>query len=660
MIINPYLTINKVKWLSICFFATIIPHFIHSPLWVTFAIILAVVWRFHLSNTGSAIPSLLIRICLVAMAVALIYIQYGILLGRDPGVSFLLLMLAFKMLEIKTKRDVLFFLFLNYFVIVTNFLYLQNILIALYMFIAVWVNTAVLININRLTVTANIKHDFRLAFTLIAQAVPIMLVMFLLFPRIEASLWSALEDNSSRLTGLSEQMNPGDISSLIKNHKIAFRVHFKNNAPVKRDMYWRGPVLSVFQGKRWSSLQAVPINLLTHRLKGTSYHYTITLEASGRKYLPTLDKAGNAPNNAFLSQEYSAYANVKIDNRRSYSLFSRAFDAKPQAELVNRQLYTQTQAKLNPKTQHYIQTLKKHIKTPEAIVNHVLLMFQNQKYIYSLKPPLLGEHAIDEFLFKTRKGFCEHYASAFVILMRYAGIPARVVTGYQGGEYNPVGNYYIIRNSDAHAWAEIWLPNKAWLRIDPTAYIAPERIEKGIDASLAGDTSWTRSQYSNNKIIRKMSYYWDSINNSWNQWILGYGEDLQTKFLALLGFDNPNWQQMITLLIISISLTFFFFFLYYHYRKFRTKKSPTERLYHLFCKKLASIGMEKYSWEGPNCYYKRINESQNKVTKQLSAESKPIIELYIQLKYDTNTETRLLTELKVLVKNFQPNRFISK
>ncbi len=652
MLNNPYLTISKVKLLSVSFFATIIPHFLRLPIWVSLLVIACVVWRFHLSNTGSAIPNLLTRISLITLAIILIFLQYGALFGRDPGVAFLILMLGFKMLEMKTKRDVLFFLFLNYFVIITNFLYSQNFLLAIYMFIAVWFITSVLININRLNSTSNLKIDFRLSFTIIAQALPIMLVMFLLFPRIDSSIWKLPEDARNSSTGLSDKMSPGDISKLIKNHKIAFRVKFAKQAPEKKNMYWRGPVLSQFDGRSWNSLIPKPINLLTHRLEGKSYSYTITLEATGKKYLPTLDIPGSAPENAYLSQEYSAYSNFKVDSRKSYSLYSRAKNADNSYSSPNRRIYTRSFSRTNPKTHRLIKQLVSNSYSDKELIEKVLLKFRNQNYVYTLNPPILGKHSIDDFLFKTRRGFCEHYASAFVVMMRSAGIASRVVTGYQGGEYNPVGNYYIVRNSDAHAWAEVWLPGQGWLRVDPTAYIAPERIEKGIDASLRNESNWDRSQYSKNAIVRNISLYWDSLNNSWNQWVLGYGEELQAKLLSLLGFDNPNWQQLVILLFALIAMTLLIVFLYYNYRKTRLKKDEAEISYIKFCKKIERAGLTRYNWEGPQAFSKRVANYKDDLAK----ESLVIFDLYIDIRYGDKVTSALLHQFKVLVKNFQPNK----
>ena len=586
MIINPYLTVEKVKWLSIGYLITTLPHFFTLPLWVSAIVLVCVGWRFYLSRIGAAVPSIFVRVLMIITVIALIYVQYGFFLGRDPGVAFLVSMLAFKMLEMKTKRDVLLFLFLNYFVMVTNFLYNQNMLIAVYMFVAVAINTAVLININRLKSKTRLINDFKLSFTLIIQAIPVMVIMFLFFPRVDASLWKIPDDARKGSTGLSDEMEPGDLNQLIKSHKIAFRVSFESTAPAKNKLYWRGPVLSVNQGRKWKAIKSQAIDLLKRRLSGAAYRYTITLEPTGRRYVPALDKPGSAPDHAYLNQEYSIDALKPIESRWSYRLFSRSFDASHLNQLPDRQRYLQLSRGYNPKTYEFVTAMRQHKANNDEFIKSVLIRFKKLNYVYTLNPPRLGKNSVDDFLFNTKKGFCEHYASAFVVMMRMANIPARVVTGFQGGEYNPVGRYYVVRNSDAHAWAEVWIKHKGWVRVDPTAFIAPERIERGIEASLGNESGWSSGRISNSQWVRTLAQYWDSMSNSWNQWVLGYGESLQNKFLKMLGFNNPSWQQMVTLLFSTLVLILLILFAYYQYRKLRKRPKQVDLLYQRFCKKM--------------------------------------------------------------------------
>lgn len=646
---SPSLTVNKIKWLSFCFFTSCAPHFLHLPIWISVFIISAVIWRLRISATGGSIPGLLLRFILISLAIAMVYFYYGTLFGRDAGIAFLSLMLAFKLLEMKSHRDVLLFLILNYFVIVTHFLYNQNIIFAIFMIVAVCFVTTTIVHVNQLTEQRGITKDLKLALTLLLQSLPVMIILFVLFPRIDTTLWKKPDQSMTGATGLSDNMTPGDISQLIKNKKIAFRVKFDKHAPEKKQLYWRGPVLSLFDGRSWSAHTPIPIKMESYRLQGQSYHYTITLEANGKKYLPTLDFPATAPANAYLSTEYSAYNNNIINTRKDYRVFSRTHNISILADNDARAHYTQLPESHNPKTKQYIQTLSQQVHSQQQLVNLILKKFNVDNYHYTLQPPVLGKHSVDDFLFNSRRGFCEHYASAFVVMMRFAGIPARVVTGYQGGEYNPVGNYYIVRSSDAHAWAEIKLNGQAWHRVDPTAFIAPERIERGIDASLANEQNWQFSQFTSKAWLGKFALYWDAFNNSFNRWILGYGQQVQNRLISLFGFNDANWQDLVATLVVLVVLVIIVLFLYYNLGFLYKKRNPVETLYQVFCKKLATVGLARYHWEGPEAYKQRIIHSKKIPPERINA----IIEIYIQLRYQKPTNHKLLPEFRVLVKNFK-------
>jgi transglutaminase-like putative cysteine protease len=406
-------------------------------------------------------------------------------------------------------------------------------------------------------------------------------------------------------------MSPGSLNNLIQSGEIAFRVQFSGEVPKKNQLYWRGPVLADYDGQTWRARQFFPRANNNAQIqpdieaRGTTVRYTMTIEPHNRRWLLALDLPVSLPESSTITPHFEARSREPITQRTRITLASVVdFTVNRQENKALVQQALQLPPKLNPRTRILSASWRDELKTPERISDAALRLFRQEQFFYTLQPPLLGENSIDDFLFETRRGFCEHFAAAYVVLMRAAGVPARVVAGYQGGEFNPVDGYFTVRQSDAHAWAEIWIAGKGWLRVDPTAAVAPTRIEQGIVAALpAGDPLPTLVRLDADW-LRKLHFRWEAINNAWNQWVLEYNPQRQREVLSRLGFDEPDWRKMTAALAMLCGTSLLIVTLWALFQPRR--QTPAQRLWQHYCRQLKRRGIERFPWEGPIAFAERI------------------------------------------------------
>lgn len=554
-----YLPLATLTRLLGALLLVMLPHFFRIPLWETALIAALCLWRPLASRRQWRMPHPVLRIALTLAASAGVYASYGRVTGQHAGVALLVVMLALKLTELKARRDVTVLVFMMYFMMATHFLFSQEIWTIFYLFICAIAITAVLIESSHPGRLLPLAVSLSTGARLILQAVPLMLLLFILFPRVPGPLWGLPSDSGNARSGLSDSMAPGDISRLILSDDIAFRVRFDGQAPSAEAMYWRGPVFWQFDGRTWSPGFRGNRELQRPQaaLQGSRHRYELTMEPHGLHWLIALDlvAAGTLPEHSQLNADYLLTTDQAVRERRSYQLES-ALDYRLQETLPDwlRMWTTRLPVNGNPRTRALAQQWRDESLSDEQIRQRALRMINQQAFVYTLEPASLGRDSVDDFLFTTREGYCEHYASAFTYLMRAAGIPARVVTGYLGGQRNPYGGYYVIRQSDAHAWSEIWLQGRGWVRVDPTAAVAPERIrddailrqsaQARINDYLAGRLSWGRLRYS-------MEARWDWVNAQWNSWVLAYGEERQRELLQRLGLGN--WRRMILALTFGLT-----------------------------------------------------------------------------------------------------------
>jgi protein-glutamine gamma-glutamyltransferase len=618
------------------------PHAGHLPGWSTLLCALLLLWRGWVTVRGDRLPSHWFLLPLAALAMLGIFAHYKTLLGRDAGVAMLVLLLAFKLLEMRARRDLFVVLFLSFFLLLTSFFYSQSIASALWMILSVMVLLAAQITFQFTASVPPLAQRLRLAATLGAMAAPLALVLFLLFPRISGPLWGLPGDAQAGRSGLSERMAPGAISNLALSDEIAFRARFDGTAPPPSQRYWRGPVLGQYDGRNWSELRpAPPANLpLMFRSAGTRYRYQITLEPHGQRWLLALEMPLGAPqlagNPAHVGVNRELLAAHPVHQRLRYDVVS-AVDAalEPTESPLLLQAWLQLPPQRNPRTRDFAQRLRAQAGSDAQAVQTVLKYFRTEEFHYTLNPPLLGDDGVDEFLFVTRTGFCEHYASAFVVLMRSMAIPARVVTGYQGGAVNPVDGFMTVRQSDAHAWAEVWLDGHGWTRVDPTAAVAPNRIELNlasvlprpllgglIDGMLGlqdGAGTW-RAHW------QQWRANWDAVANGWNQWVLNYSTETQKNLLQTLGFSAPDWRSL-TLLMGLGSAASLLLLIAPSWRR-RSRLDAVDALYSALSQRMARRGMAREKHEGPQAYGRRLTAPQSPLADEAKSAVARFLNLY--------------------------------
>jgi len=626
---TPAASLDKAQqlWLLACAFLALLPAAEHVPLWLTGVAGLALAWRVILWWQGLPLPPRWLLTFLVLAGTAGVFITYRQLFGKDPGVALLVLFMVLKLLELRSTRDALTVVLLSYFLLLTHFLETQSIGFAGLSLLALIVATAAMASLARRGGT--VAAHLRLSMLMLAQAAPFMLVLFLLFPRVQGPLWGMPVDAYSGMSGLSDTMSPGSIGNLSLSGEIAFRVQFDGAIPPRQALYWRGPVLRFFDGRTWHAgvPQIMPSRELPHAVSGPAIAYTLTLEPHNKPWLFALEMPGTLPANAIITSESQMLARMPIRSRLRYALLSHpeyslggsnsADSFKPLLQLPDG----------NPKTRVLMSQWRKEAGGDEALIRRLLAHFRQESFFYTLTPPLLGEHGVDEFLFGTRRGFCEHFASAFVFAMRAAGIPARVVTGYQGGEHNPVDGYFIVRQSDTHAWAEVWLPQRGWLRVDPTAAVAPNRIETGLATAVGTGEPLPFMVRADLDWLRALRFRWEALSNSWNQWVLGYTPERQRELLSRLGMIEPDWQAM-TAAMGTLCGLLLLGLMAWALRK-RATRDPLLRAWERLSGKLSRIGLARHAWEGPADYAHRVAAAQPVLAKPVA----DIAALYIALRY---------------------------
>ena len=645
---------GQVGWLLLALTLVMLPHTERLPWWITLLSALLLAWRAFITWHALRMPSKWLLFTIAGGAIGGIYLHYGRLLGRDSGVALLVVMLVLKLLEMVALRDAMILVFLCYFVVITNFLYSQSITMAAYLLIVVWVVTATLIGFQFRQQQPGYRYQFRSAGVLLMQSLPLMLVLFVLFPRISGPLWSMPQDALSGTTGLSDEMSPGSVSKLLTSDAVALRASFRSEIPRPNQLYWRGPVMWDFDGYSWTASRFSSRSPRMVERLGPMIDYTVTVEPHSRRWLFALDLPAAAPEPARLTGDFQLLNPEAVSRRTRYNMISYP-DWRDNDELppVDRRRGLALPAGSNPRTATMAAELRKKASDDDTYIQAVLAIFREQNFYYTTTPPLLGANPVDQFLFSSRAGFCEHYASAFTVLMRAGGIPARIVTGYQGGEINYVGAYLTVRQADAHAWAEVWLNGRGWTRVDPTASVSPSRVEAGVAAAVPQSELLPRQLRGEYEWLQRARMTWDSVTNSWNQVVLEYTQERQLQLMERLGVDDVSWQKLASLMFIlatSVTLVVGVLMLY---RLRGRRTDPLIKAYARFCDKLARHGVPRHPSEGPQDYARRAGAR----LPDLQSQIEPLIARYIDLRYGdcAVTAASAVSAWVTSVKNF-PSR----
>lgn len=646
----------SLLWLLVPLFLVLLPHVPGQPPWIILSWLGFALLSLHTARTGRQPVGRVLKMLLALAGAAGVLLHYGTVVGPSGGVALLTYLTGAKLLETHTPRDRLGLLFVGFFLLVAHFLDGQSMATAAYMvFAALALVAGMVATQTGATAPPPWRPTFTLAGRLMLQALPLALLIFLLFPRMQGPLWGMPQQVAAR-TGLSDQMSPGDISQLILSDELAFRAEFSAEPPAPRLRYWRGPVLWDFDGRAWRTLSPPRAPMPDAVGLGQPVRYGLTLEPHQQRWLPLLGLPTRLPelpgNPGRLGVDLQWLVRDPIQQRLHYEIeaypeYQLELDLPP--SLRARALALPAEG--NPRARELARAWLDTAANDEAVVNQALALFRAQSFFYTLTPPRLGESSVDDFLFRSRRGFCEHYASSFVFLMRAAGLPARVVTGYQGGEKNPLGRHFIVRGRDAHAWAEVWLAGRGWVRVDPTAAVAPERVERGVIAALPAGEHIGGLAPLGGDWLRPLRLGLDLINNQWNQWVLGYDQERQRQFLSTLNPLLAHWQSMVwalgmgaLLIVLALSASLL-------PRLARAQRDPASREYLRYCRTLARLGLPRGAAEAPEDYARRVGESRPDLVREVDG----ITRLYLRCRYGPDDdETR--RRLRAAVAAFRPSR----
>lgn len=607
-------------WLLITQLLVMLPFVQYLPLWLVPVLAFTAIWRIRVVKGQSDRPGLPIKVMLIVLGIGGLALSGLPFPSLDFMVAILLLGFAFKTLETDSQRDAIVMVFLGYFLLAVHFLYSQSILAGLYGVVTLIALTAALIGIHYpmtfMSSRQSTRHALRLSAVMLLQCLPLMLLIFMFAPRLPPLFMLPLPSSQAK-SGISDTMTPGDIASLSQSDGLAFRVTFKNGKPPQNQLYWRGLTLNHFDGRRWQQfIDNYELRQLQHNfannyrwqpdnldIRGAAIEYEAIYERSGQPWLFTLTPTTEVYGDVLRGGDYRVMARRELQAPTLVKAVSYPDSLRDRTlQPMVRRLALQLPANTDPRTRELARQLRTQSNSEQDFIQHVLQHYREQPFHYTLRPPTLGsENTIDGFLFDSQRGFCAHYAGSFVFMMRAAGIPARVVTGYQGGEWNAAGQYLSVHQFDAHAWTEVWLADSGWIRIDPTTMVAPERVEQGLEAAMRTEGSFLENQlFTPRKIewLNKMRQQIDSVQYGWRRFVLGYDQDAQSEFFKRLFGELTLKKVAFTLggLLIALGLLWM---LMLGLKPERKKLVPEQRLYQRFCKILEKKGLQREQSQAP-------------------------------------------------------------
>jgi transglutaminase-like putative cysteine protease len=643
---------EQLLWITACLGLTIIAHVDTLPVWVTITVAVSAALRLLLAARGRDAPPTPVRFVVSAFAIGMLFVQLRTFNGLAAGSALLGLIAGLKVLETKTRRDIYVIAMTIYFLSLAALLKSESFWLFSYLIGVCWLTTSTMLRLTGPTSVGRRRNSLRQAGRILAQALPLALAFWLFFPRFGGPLWQLPDDGHGATSGLGDSMSPGDISDLAQSDDVAFRVRFSGATPPAEARYWRGPVLHNFDGRAWSRNDAGPVTAPPLVFHGSAYRYTVSLEPNQHHWIFVLDwpSTWDAPR-GFLTDDYML-VQVNVISQpmdvvaTSYTHAQAAEPLSPGMRIRDLRLPTGR----NPRSRQL--ALEMHAAHPDTFdyLHAVLEMFRQQPFFYTLTPPLLGDEAVDDFLFDSKRGFCGHYASAFATLMRAAGIPARVVTGYQGGTYNRFADYWILRQSDAHAWDEIWIEGQGWLRVDPTSMIAPERVERGLSDLVVPGHEFSSRWQQRTTWLGDTRLQFDALRLLWRQRILGFNQGSQEKLLSLLHIPEPDGQKVAIMLGVCLILGMSWLTWQVRRELVVRPRDPLTRAYGLLCRRLAAVGLPRSASEGPEAYAARVAA----LRPDLAATLGVLCRRYSDLRYGETAPPTTIARFAAAVRAFRP------
>ncbi|HET8696362.1 MAG TPA: DUF3488 and transglutaminase-like domain-containing protein [Gammaproteobacteria bacterium] len=655
---------ERLIWVGAIVGAASLPHLLSVPAWIPAFLAGAIALRVIGALRGWRSPGRPLRLLLAFAAFCGVLARYRTINGIEAGSALLVVMMGLKFLESRNHRDQLVLIMLSYFLMFASMLTERSPLTIMYGVLLVWLTTVALLHLGRTGRAVNGRATAKLAGRLLLQSMPIMVLLFLLFPRLPGPLWAVQTEGADGTTGLSDEMSPGAISNLKLSDAIAFRVQFDGRVPADRDLYWRGPVLSAFNGRTWrmtGGLRRVTPQL-TVDYAGEAIDYRVMLEPNSHGWAFGLDmpQSWSGPRHLSMNGDYqlglsfAGPALTRYDYRATS--YPRYFAREPLSGAQWRAL-TRLPPGSSPRTRALVTEWLASDPSPRQIVDRAMDYLRSQPFYYTLTPRALHDEPVDEFLFDTREGFCEHYASAFAVMMRAAGLPARVVTGYQGGERNRLSDYYIVRQSDAHAWTEVWLEGDGWVRVDPVTAVSPARVSQAAwrtssfgERAQAGANVAVRIPWlSDARLLLDAGYFY------WNSWVMGYGPEMQHALLDRFGLGRLPGGRASTLMLLVVAVTVaastaLSVYLAWLYRR-KPGPDPAARQFTAFVRRLARLRVPPCGpTESPRKYAARAQRS----VPHAAADIDAIVDLYLRARYEPDANRAALAELRARVAAFAP------
>ncbi len=600
----------SLTWLLVAQALVIVPHLGHLPVWVIALWLGCAAWRVQIFRMRVGYPTRLAKVGLMLAVAAGVIASRGSLIGLDAGVVLLIAAFVLKLVELRSQRDALVLILLGFFCVVTAYLFDDSLIAAVYSLLPVSALLAAMIGLQQSRLAMRPWPTLRLALGLLAQALPLMLLLFVFFPRL-GPLWALPNPNTQALTGLSDSMTPADVAELSKSDELVFTATFTGALPPRSQLYWRALTLEHFDGRRWSQTPSVSrLNPVQWTPNGEPWEYSVIAQPSGRHWLFALDVARSEDGAVQQRRDFSLQSLQAIDQPMQYPVRSwPAVLRDAEVPLSSLTDSLQLPADGDPRSRAWARELQALNPSTEALVQALLKHFNREPYYYTLKPPPVGIDSIDEFLFRTRRGFCAHYAGAMTFVLRAAGIPARVVAGYQGGELNPRGKFLTVRQFDAHAWVEYWQAGQGWTSVDPTFAVAPERIEQGLEQALSGEQSFLSDspfsplRYRQLAWLNQLRLGWDNLNYGWQRWVLGYQGTQQLQLLQRW-FGRMDGQVLVLAMVGGGGLLLGLLALYL-FKPWRREHDPLLSQYRRFERLLGRHGLVREPAEGPRAFAER-------------------------------------------------------
>lgn len=651
----------QILWTTLLVAAACAPfvRYLNGQVTAFLALILAI--RLVALRWPAALPNRWIRALLAFAGLGNCLAAYHTVTGQDGGSALLATMLVLKLLELDTKRDLRLVLILLGFLSVVQFLFDESFQLTFYLGLIALGLVTLLTELNGGLGAAGLRPALRVSARLALQAIPLTLVLFVLFPRLTAPLWSLGIDSSKGLMGMSDSMEPGNISELVVNGELAFRARFADRRPDANQLYWRGPVLWKMDGRRWTpgappSDWQQPARLIE---ASEPIEYEVVMEPTKQRWLFALDMPVSEPEGTAISPEHQLLSNQPVTALKRYDARSVLSYRTAEPDARVRALALELPDNVTPRMRALVEDWRNQVTEGRearaddwTLVQRALAHFNRENFYYTLLPPKLGANPADEFLFETRSGFCEHYASSFALLMRIAGIPSRIVLGYLGGETNEFGGYTIVRQSDAHAWVEVLIEGRGWVRVDPTAAVDPSRIDNRVATELLGAGASVRFDLGEAAALarwmRDLRLLGDTLEATWQNWVLDFSAQDQRRLMDRLGLGA--WQEygLAVLMVLAVSLTLGGILLVLMHE--RTGRDPLERLYARLCRRLAGVGLSRLPYEGPGDYGERVVAARPDLAPDVGG----FLALYVPARYGERCTPETLQRLSNLLRDFQP------